>query len=190
MKILVTGGAGFVGTNLSNYFYTHEIPFEIIDLKISNQFPDYCKIGDVRAIETLRDSITGDVIIDLAAAQGGNCELSKFNKPVVKHGVKILLSLASLLVKLLSKQFLEEDEQDPLYLMLLLSRIAWIEPSSPNTPCNAKKTKSSFLSSGRILSILLVDKWNSEILCSSFLQALIIALPEFIDTSASEESPP
>ncbi len=31
----------------------------------------------------------GAVIIDLAAAQGGNCELSKFNKPVVKNGVKI-----------------------------------------------------------------------------------------------------
>ncbi len=31
----------------------------------------------------------GAVIIDLAAAQGGNCELSKFNKPVVKDGIKI-----------------------------------------------------------------------------------------------------
>jgi len=31
----------------------------------------------------------GAVIIDLAAAQGGNCELSKFNKPVIKNGVKI-----------------------------------------------------------------------------------------------------
>ena len=31
----------------------------------------------------------GSVIIDLAAGQGGNCELSKMNKPVVKHGVKI-----------------------------------------------------------------------------------------------------
>jgi NAD(P) transhydrogenase subunit alpha len=31
----------------------------------------------------------GAVIIDLAAAQGGNCELSKLNKKVVKHGVKI-----------------------------------------------------------------------------------------------------
>lgn len=31
----------------------------------------------------------GAVIIDLAAAQGGNCELSKLNEPVVKYGVKI-----------------------------------------------------------------------------------------------------
>ncbi len=32
----------------------------------------------------------GAVIIDLAAAQGGNCELSKMNKSVVKNGVKII----------------------------------------------------------------------------------------------------
>lgn len=31
----------------------------------------------------------GAVIIDLAAAQGGNCELSKMNKEVIKNGVKI-----------------------------------------------------------------------------------------------------
>ncbi len=32
----------------------------------------------------------GAVIIDLAAAQGGNCQLSKLNKTVVKNGVKII----------------------------------------------------------------------------------------------------
>ena len=75
-------------------------------------------------------------------------------------------------------------------MILFWSRIDWIEPSSPKIPCKAKKTKSSFFRSGIILLILLIDKWNSEILYSNFLQALIIALPEFIDTSASEESPP
>jgi len=32
----------------------------------------------------------GAVIVDLAAAQGGNCELSKMNKIVLKNGVKII----------------------------------------------------------------------------------------------------
>jgi len=32
----------------------------------------------------------GAVIIDLASAQGGNCELSKFNKTVIHNGVKII----------------------------------------------------------------------------------------------------
>ncbi|MDC1365125.1 NAD(P) transhydrogenase subunit alpha [Algibacter sp.] len=38
-------------------------------------------------VENMRN---GAVIIDLAAAQGGNCELSKMNKTVIKHGVKII----------------------------------------------------------------------------------------------------
>ncbi len=39
--------------------------------------------------EQVKQMKNGAVIIDLAAAQGGNCELSKINKPVLKHGVKI-----------------------------------------------------------------------------------------------------
>ncbi|NNK83313.1 MAG: Re/Si-specific NAD(P)(+) transhydrogenase subunit alpha [Flavobacteriaceae bacterium] len=39
--------------------------------------------------EQVKQMKNGAVIIDLAAAQGGNCELSKLNKRVVKHGVKI-----------------------------------------------------------------------------------------------------
>ncbi len=39
--------------------------------------------------EQVKQMKNGAVIIDLAAAQGGNCELSKLNKTVIKHGVKI-----------------------------------------------------------------------------------------------------
>ena len=39
--------------------------------------------------EQVKHMKNGAVIIDLAAAQGGNCELSKMNKPVIKYGVKI-----------------------------------------------------------------------------------------------------
>lgn len=39
--------------------------------------------------EQVKQMKNGAVIIDLAAAQGGNCELSKLNKPVIKYGVKI-----------------------------------------------------------------------------------------------------
>ena len=66
-KITLIGGSGFVGTNLSNYLHLNNVPFEIIDLKISYKFSEYSKIGDVRNIETLRESITGDIVIDLAA---------------------------------------------------------------------------------------------------------------------------
>lgn len=40
--------------------------------------------------EQVKNMQNGAVIIDLAAAQGGNCELSVMNKTVIKHGVKII----------------------------------------------------------------------------------------------------
>ena len=66
-KISIIGGSGFVGTNLCQLLASKQNPFEIIDLKPSKQFPDKCKIGDVRDIDTLRKTITGDVVINLAA---------------------------------------------------------------------------------------------------------------------------
>ena len=66
-KITVIGGSGFVGTSLCRQLALKQQDFEIIDLKISNQFPEKCKIADVRDAETLRDTITGDVVVNLAA---------------------------------------------------------------------------------------------------------------------------
>ncbi|WP_339916526.1 Re/Si-specific NAD(P)(+) transhydrogenase subunit alpha [Yeosuana marina] len=40
--------------------------------------------------EQVKNMQNGAVIIDLAAAQGGNCEPSVMNKTVIKHGVKII----------------------------------------------------------------------------------------------------
>ena len=47
-KITVIGGSGFVGTNLCRQLSLKQQDFEIIDLKMSNQFPEKCKIADVR----------------------------------------------------------------------------------------------------------------------------------------------
>ncbi len=66
-KITVIGGSGFVGTNLCQQLAVKQQDFEIIDLKMSNQFPEKCKIADVRDIDTLRETITGDVVVNLAA---------------------------------------------------------------------------------------------------------------------------
>lgn len=66
-KITVIGGSGFVGTNLCRQLSLKQQDFEIIDLKMSNQFPEKCKIADVRDADTLRKTITGDVVVNLAA---------------------------------------------------------------------------------------------------------------------------
>ena len=66
-KITVIGGSGFVGTNLCRQLALKQQDFEIIDLKISNQFPEKCKIADVRDPNMLRETITGDVVVNLAA---------------------------------------------------------------------------------------------------------------------------
>jgi GlcNAc-P-P-Und epimerase len=66
-KVTVIGGSGFVGTNLCKELASKKQDFEILDLKMSNQFPEHCKIADVRQIDTLRKMISGDVVVNLAA---------------------------------------------------------------------------------------------------------------------------
>src|SRR6056300_1647731 len=66
-KITIIGGSGFVGTNLCHQLALKQQDFEIIDLKMSKQFSDKCKIADVRDLESLRRAITGDIVVNLAA---------------------------------------------------------------------------------------------------------------------------
>lgn len=66
-KITIVGGSGFVGTNLCRLLELKQQTFEIIDLKMSLEFPENCKIADVRDIESLRVNITGDIVVNLAA---------------------------------------------------------------------------------------------------------------------------
>ena len=71
-KLTIIGGSGFVGTNLCKVLASKQQDFEIIDLKLSKQFSDKCKIGDVRDIKSMREQITGDVVINLAAVHSDN----------------------------------------------------------------------------------------------------------------------
>lgn len=66
-KITVIGGSGFVGTNFCQKLADRQINFEIIDIKISQRFAEKCKLADVRDIDSLRKTITGDVVVHLAA---------------------------------------------------------------------------------------------------------------------------
>lgn len=66
-KITIIGGSGFVGTNLCQKLSDRRIPFETIDLKPSQRFPNNSKFGDVRDLGSLRRTVTGDIIVNLAA---------------------------------------------------------------------------------------------------------------------------
>ena len=66
-KITLIGGSGFVGTNLCRMLALKQQDFEIIDIKMSNEFPEKCKIADVQDVDSLRKTITGDVVVNLAA---------------------------------------------------------------------------------------------------------------------------
>ena len=66
-KITVIGGAGFVGTNFCRELKRQQREFEILDLTPSVEFRQHSKLADVRDIESLRQSITGEIVINLAA---------------------------------------------------------------------------------------------------------------------------
>lgn len=70
--ITVIGGSGFLGTALCEYFAARQISFEIVDIKMSRRFPDRCKIGDVRDLNSLRATVIGNVVVNLAAVHRDN----------------------------------------------------------------------------------------------------------------------
>lgn len=91
-KITVIGGSGFVGTNLCRLLALKQQNFEIIDLKMSNQFPQKCKIADVRIADTLRKTITGDVVVNLAAAHRDDLfDKSEYQRTNVKGAENVAL---------------------------------------------------------------------------------------------------
>lgn len=66
-KLTIIGGSGFVGTNLCKQLQLKGYDFEIIDLKMSKDFYQKCKIGDVRDLQSLRRTISGSIVVNLAA---------------------------------------------------------------------------------------------------------------------------
>ena len=66
-KLSIIGGSGFIGTHLCKQLETLNIDFEIVDLKVSKDYPKKTIVADIRNLKTLRQSINGDVIIHLAA---------------------------------------------------------------------------------------------------------------------------
>ena len=66
-KLSVIGGSGFIGSHLCKQLENSNIDFEIVDIKKSNDYPQKTIIADIRDLNSLRQSINGDVVIHLAA---------------------------------------------------------------------------------------------------------------------------
>ena len=68
MKILVTGGSGFIGTNLVSDLLAKDHKVLIYDKQKSEKYPDLCIVADVRDKTTLAKSMNNiDVVYHLAA---------------------------------------------------------------------------------------------------------------------------
>jgi len=66
--IKIIGGSGFIGTRLSKRLQKHSKEFGIVDKAMSKSFPEFCKIADVRDVDSLRATLdSDDIIINLAA---------------------------------------------------------------------------------------------------------------------------
>ena len=75
------------GSKLKTVDYLERYKGLSIDISRVYRFMDTLHRSLKEQVEQMKN---GSVIIDLAADQGGNCELSKMDKIVVKNGVKII----------------------------------------------------------------------------------------------------
>lgn len=68
-KIALIGGSGFIGTKLAADLWHSGSYVSIVDIQPTKAYPDFFRHGDVRDVESLRQSCKDcDVIINLAAA--------------------------------------------------------------------------------------------------------------------------
>lgn len=68
MRILVTGGSGFIGTRLVTELLARGHDVKILDKVLSSVYPDLCHVGDIREMSSLDATVKDvDVVYHLAA---------------------------------------------------------------------------------------------------------------------------
>jgi len=95
MKVLVTGGSGFIGTRLVEDLLKRNCNVEIFDKVTSKKYPDLVRIGDVRDEQALIESCEGiDVIYNLAAEHADDVTPISLYEDVNIGGAKNVVSAA------------------------------------------------------------------------------------------------
>ena len=78
MTISIIGGAGFVGTRLSNYLTKNDIKHRIYDIDIKSDKHVFAHVTDLKSLDVLSIS---DALINLAAVHRDNIKpLSKYDE--------------------------------------------------------------------------------------------------------------
>lgn len=93
--ISVIGGAGFIGTSLCCRLARMQVPFEVLDLKISRVFPSQSKCADIRNFESLSAALTGKTIINLAAEHKHNLPDNAQYFETNLEGARVLADVAA-----------------------------------------------------------------------------------------------
>jgi len=95
-EINLIGGSGFIGTNLSELFIKLNLPFINIDKNNSKKYPKNRLQGDVRDINSLRETLVSDSkIINLAAEHADNVTPLSLYHDVNVEGAKNICKVAS-----------------------------------------------------------------------------------------------
>jgi len=95
MKILVTGGSGFIGTRLVGQLLKADYQVTIFDKNNSSEFPEFTAIGDVRDKDALVKVVVGhDIIYHLAAEHEDNVRPVSLYYDVNVGGAKNLVDAA------------------------------------------------------------------------------------------------
>jgi len=95
-ELNIIGGSGFIGTNLSKLFTELNLSFVNIDKNNSKRYPENRLQGDVRDIESLRETLVADSkIINLAAEHADNVTPLSLYHDVNVQGAKNICKVAS-----------------------------------------------------------------------------------------------
>ena len=96
MTYLITGGSGFIGTNLGLALHRAGEDFRIIDKKASQTFPDLVAKLDILDADRLTQSLSGETIFHLAAEHRDNVKPVDLYHRVNVEGTRNLCRAASL----------------------------------------------------------------------------------------------